>query len=165
HAAAWLGWAFAARGEREKAARVLDLLLPVRRSASREDAEHYRAEPYVMAADVAAVAPRTRRGGRTGYPRSAAWAWRLAVEALLGLRVRGGELIVDPCLPPGWDGFEARVRGPAGTLELRVEDPDRVGRGRLEAEDGSPARVLAFPGAGARRAVRLRIAPADRPAP
>ena len=162
HAAAWLGWAFAACGERARAARILELLLPVRRAASRAGAEHYRVEPYVMAADVGSVAPHAGRGGWTWYTGSAAWTWRLAVEALLGLRVRGGALIVDPCLPPGWDGFEARVRGPAGTLELRVEDPGGLGRGRIvDAADGCACRAVAFPGAGARRTVRLRIAPAD----
>ena len=47
----------------------------------------YKVEPYVVAADVYAVAPHIGRGGWTWYTGSAGWMYRLIVESLLGLRL------------------------------------------------------------------------------
>jgi len=167
HAAAWLGWAFAAIGDGERAWRVRRLLDPIRHASVRADAERYAVEPYVLAADIGSVSPHIGRGGWTWYTGSAAWTWRLGVEALLGLRLRRGRLIIDPCLPPDWDGYQADVRGPAGTLAIRVEDPERVGRGVAAiAMDGVPFEgdAIDFPTDGSVRRVDVRLGGA-RPAP
>jgi cyclic beta-1,2-glucan synthetase len=69
-------------------------------------------------------------------------------------------LLIDPCLPKAWRVLKATIHGPAGTLEIRIEDPDGVGRGVVEAVvDGiSFARpVVAFPTDGTARNVRVRL--------
>ena len=116
HAAAWLGLAFTELGDGDQARRIFDLLNPIRHSSDRSDAERYLVEPYVIAADIGGVPPHVGRGGWTWYTGSAAWTWRLGVEGILGLRMRDGCIVVDPCLPKDWGSFEAEVRGPAGTL-------------------------------------------------
>ncbi|MDO9225505.1 MAG: hypothetical protein Q8M09_04810 [Pseudomonadota bacterium] len=70
----------------------------------------YKVEPYVMAADVYAVAPHTGRGGWTWYTGSAGWMYRLIVESLLGLRLEVDRLHVTPCLPSHWPGFKVHYR-------------------------------------------------------
>ncbi len=129
HAAAWLGWAHAARGDGDAAHRILGLLNPLERTRSRADALRYRVEPYVLAADVYARQPWVGRGGWTWYTGAAAWTWRLAVEGLLGLRRSRGALEVDPCIPPRWDGFEAWVRGGDVTVHIVVHNRSGSGRG------------------------------------
>ena len=69
---------------------------------TRQEAEHYRVEPYVLAGDVYGAARWVGRGGWTWYTGAAAWAWRLGVEGILGLRMEDGELRIDPCIPPAW---------------------------------------------------------------
>jgi cyclic beta-1,2-glucan synthetase len=160
HAAAWLGFAFAGLGDGDQAWRIFNLINPIGHATSRADAEHYRVEPYVVAADIAGVPPRTGRGGWTWYTGSAAWTWRLGVEAILGLRLRNGELLVDPCLPKAWGSFEAEIRGPEGVLAIEVRDPDHVGHGLVEITvDGTPATGarVAFPVDGSTRHVRVRL--------
>ena len=161
HAAVWLGWALADIGDRERAAQVLELLNPIHRARTRADVEHYRVEPYVVAADIGSVPPHVGRGGWTWYTGSAAWTWRFGLERILGLRLDGGSLRIDPCLPRGWDDLEARIRGPAGSLLIRLEDPERVGRGRLEIVEGivSPDGLAAFPTDGSTRIVHVRLRP------
>ena len=62
----------------------------------------YKVEPYVVAADVYSVPPHVGRGGWTWYSGSAGWLYRAGVEAILGLRVKGDFLVLDPCIPrPG----------------------------------------------------------------
>ncbi len=70
----------------------------------------YKVEPYVLAADVYAVAPHTGRGGWSWYTGSAGWMYRLIVESLLGLRREGEVLHLAPCLPADWQDFRIRYR-------------------------------------------------------
>ena len=159
HAAAWLGLAFAKIGDGRRASRVFDLINPIHRAASHGEAEHYRVEPYVVAADVAGVTPHTGRGGWTWYTGASAWAWRLAVEGILGLTRVDGGVVVDPCLPPSWPSVAMEVRGPGGTLVFQIDNPDPGGRRAVELiVDGLPfkGRVVAFPTDGSTRRVDVR---------
>ena len=121
HAAAWLGLAFAELGDGDAAWRIFDLLNPIHQARTPEDMARYRVEPYVLAADIGSAAPHLGRGGWTWYSGSAAWAWRLAVEGILGLQLHDGELLVQPCLPRGWRTFNARLQGTDGELHIQVE--------------------------------------------
>ncbi|MEQ8516027.1 MAG: hypothetical protein RIC38_10520 [Chromatocurvus sp.] len=139
HAATWLGWAYAALGEGENAARVFRIINPILRTRDAADVSCYRAEPYVLAGDVYSVAPWVGRGGWSWYTGAAAWTYRLGTEAILGLQLAGGQLRIDPCIPPQWDGFEAWVRTDAGEVHIVVENPDRVSRGIASITlDGTP---------------------------
>ena len=124
HAAAWLGWAFATLGRGDRAERIFRILNPVLRTRDADAVRRYRVEPYVIAADVGGAEPHVGRGGWTWYTGAAAWTWRLGVEEILGIRREAGDLVIDPCIPARWDGYEARVRTPACECLVRVENPN-----------------------------------------
>jgi cellobiose phosphorylase len=105
HAAIWAAMAFAARGDGARAWEVFNLINPVRHGDSSERTQVYKVEPYVVAADVYAVAPHVGRGGWTWYTGSAGWMYRLIVESLLGITREGARLRIAPCLPATWPGF------------------------------------------------------------
>ncbi|CAN5859897.1 glucoamylase family protein [soil metagenome] len=129
HAALWNVLAFAQLGDGDRAAELFSLLNPVNHTRTSEDVERYRAEPYVVAADVYSVPPHTGRGGWTWYTGSAGWMYRVGIEAILGITLRRGALHFDPCIPRAWPGFEATfVRGGARYV-ITVENPDAVSRG------------------------------------
>ena len=89
HAAVWAAMAFAALGDARRAWELLRLINPLNHVAdAAKPSARYKVEPYVVAADVYAVAPHTGRGGWTWYTGSAGWMYRLIVESLLGLRRR-----------------------------------------------------------------------------
>jgi cyclic beta-1,2-glucan synthetase len=134
HAAIWMAWAFAELGDGDEAGRLLQLLNPVHRTACRSDALLYRVEPYVVAADIYGVPPHTCRGGWTWYTGSAGWLYRLALEAILGIRRLEGQIAVDPCIPASWEGFEATVRDGATTYRITVRNPDGVSKGLASLE-------------------------------
>jgi cyclic beta-1,2-glucan synthetase len=127
HAATWLGWAYATLGDGERAARIFRLLNPILRTRTTEQLDRYRVEPYVLAGDVYSCAPWVGRGGWTWYTGAAAWAWRLGVEGILGLRKDDGQLRINPAIPPAWPGFEAWVRVGAQQIHVVVENPEGVG--------------------------------------
>ncbi len=139
HAATWLGWAYSGLGDGERAERIFRILNPILRAGTREESQRYRVEPYVLAGDVYGAPPWVGRGGWTWYTGSAAWAWRLGVEGILGLRKEEGSLHIDPCIPPAWRGFEAWVRVGARQVHVVVENPDGVARGVATITlDGTP---------------------------
>ena len=102
--------AFAALGDGERAWELLRIINPVNHGRSTGEIETYKAEPYVVAADVYAVSPHTGRGGWTWYTGSAGWMYRLIVESLLGLRLEVDKLRFEPCLPADWEIFKVHYR-------------------------------------------------------
>jgi cyclic beta-1,2-glucan synthetase len=146
HAAVWLAWALADLGDGDRAEALFQLLNPLGRGHSEDEIERYRVEPYVVAGDVYGAPPHRGRGGWTWYTGSAGWLWRLGAERILGIRRRGGEIVVNPCIPRRWEGFGATVRIAGVEAGIQVENPDRVCRGVVAATlDGRPVAVAAIP--------------------
>jgi cyclic beta-1,2-glucan synthetase len=112
--------AFAALGERERAWELLSMINPVNHASSAQGVAIYKVEPYVVAADVYAVAPHIGRGGWSWYTGSAGWMYRLIVESLLGLRLESGKLSLAGCLPAHWQGFKIRYRYRETTYHIEV---------------------------------------------
>jgi cellobiose phosphorylase len=129
HAAIWTAMAFAALGDSARAWELTSMINPVNHALTREAAARYKVEPYVVAADVYAVAPHTGRGGWTWYTGSAGWMYRLIVESLLGLRREADRLYVAPCVPAEWPGFTVRYRYGETTYAIAVR--------RMDADSGA----------------------------
>jgi cyclic beta-1,2-glucan synthetase len=148
HAATWSVMAFAALGDGDRAAGLFSLLNPINHARRRADVLRYKVEPYVVAADVYSAGPHVGRGGWTWYTGSAGWLQRAGVEAILGLRIEGDVLHLDPCIPKTWPGFEMTVRHGTARYRIVVENPDATGRGvRTASLDGTAVetRPLSLP--------------------
>jgi len=139
HAAAWSVIAFAALGQGDKAAALFSLLNPINHASTRADVQRYKVEPYVVAADIYSVPPHLGRGGWTWYTGSAGWLYRAGIESILGLRLQGTSLLLDPCIPTSWPRFELTYKRRSARYDITVENPQRVSRGVLSATlDGNP---------------------------
>jgi cellobiose phosphorylase len=139
HGTIWSIFAFAALGQGDQAGDLIAILNPIHHSSTPNAVARYKVEPYVACADVYSVAPHVGRGGWTWYSGSAGWLYRAGLEAILGFRVHGNTLAIDPCLPKAWPGYEIvfRHRGARNTItryEITVENPRRVSRGVVGAE-------------------------------
>jgi cellobiose phosphorylase len=110
HAAVWTVMAFALLGENDHAWELFGLLNPVQHGGTPRQIATYKVEPYVVAADVYAVAPHTGRGGWTWYTGSAGWMYRLLVETLLGVNLEGDQLRLTPRLPKNWTTYKIHYR-------------------------------------------------------
>ena len=121
------------QGEGDAAADLLSLINPITHALTPEATRHYAVEPYVVAADVYAAAPHTGRGGWTWYTGSASWFYRVAVNYLLGLRIVSQDgrqrIVVDPCIPKSWPGFELRLHLGSTRYRVTVANPRGVNRG------------------------------------
>ncbi|MBC7655565.1 MAG: cyclic beta 1-2 glucan synthetase, partial [Frankiaceae bacterium] len=154
HAAVWTAMAFAKSGHGDKAWEVFDLINPVNHARDAESVARYKVEPYVLAADVYAVAPHGGRGGWTWYTGSAGWMYRLVTESLLGLRIEGGRLWIDPVAKAGWDGYRLSYRHGSSRYLVQVVfvadrestgtwlDSNPVEQGVVLVDDGLEHRML-----------------------
>ncbi|MDR3460465.1 MAG: glucoamylase family protein [Verrucomicrobiae bacterium] len=110
HGAIWTTMAFALMGENERAWELFTLLNPIHHGGTPTQIATYKVEPYVVAADVYAVAPHTGRGGWTWYTGSAGWMYRLLMETLLGVNLEGDRLRLTPRLPKSWTTCKIHYR-------------------------------------------------------
>jgi cellobiose phosphorylase len=162
HAAIWTAMAFARLGQAERAWELVRMINPVGHTGSRAACERYKAEPYVMTADIYAVAPHVGRGGWSWYTGSAGWMYRLIVESLLGIERSGTRLALSPQLPLSWTGFRLhyRFRSAEYAITVRAAERDAL------VVDGKPqqGRVIDLVDDGARHVVDLQVARQPEPA-
>jgi cyclic beta-1,2-glucan synthetase len=110
HGAIWTAMAFALMGDSDRAWELFGMLNPIHHSDSPSQIATYKVEPYVIAADVYALAPHTGRGGWTWYTGSAGWMYRLLVETLLGVNIEGAHLRLAPRFPKNWTTYKVHYR-------------------------------------------------------
>lgn len=163
-AAVWCVIAHALQGDGERAAELFEMLNPINHSSTRAGIHRYKAEPFVIAADVYSEPPHTGRGGWSWYTGAAGWMYRAGVEFILGFKLRGQEIVIDPCIPEHWRGFRIRYRAPRATYEFVIDNPHGVARGVQRVEfDGRELPGSAVPlldDAGV-HSVRVTLGPVD----
>jgi len=162
HAAVWAAMAFADQGDAARAWELARMINPIGHASNAEDIARYKVEPYVLAADVYAVAPHVGRGGWTWYTGSSGWMYRLLTESLLGLQRSGDRLRLRPCLPADWPEYRMQYRygaslysilvrqGGASAKTLTLDGVEQPGFEFALIDDGAVHQVQAhWPGASA----------------
>ncbi|GGO23241.1 glycosyl transferase [Gemmobacter aquaticus] len=129
HAAMWAILAHAKSGDGDSAHQLFAMLNPINHSLTPEDAERYKVEPYVVAADVYSAPPHAGRGGWTWYTGSAGWMYRAGIEGIIGLTRRGNILCLNPCLPASWPELTLTITLGAASYTVSILNPDLTGRG------------------------------------
>jgi len=133
HAAMWTTLAFALLGDGDRAGELFSLLNPINHASTTAGIHRYKVEPYVVCADVYSAPPHVGRGGWTWYTGSAGWMYRTAAEGILGIKVRGTKLVIDPCIPRAWPGFEFTYKHGTSRYRITVKNPRGVNQGVAHA--------------------------------
>jgi cyclic beta-1,2-glucan glucanotransferase len=160
HAALWTVIAYAMQGDGDGAGELFTLLNPINHASTRAGLHRYRVEPYVAAADVYGVWPHTGRGGWTWYTGSASWMYRAGLESILGFKLRGDRLELEPCIPRWWREYEMTYRRGSATYHVVVENPHALNRGAAKVElDGRELEtsVIELVDDGKRHSVRVTL--------
>ena len=126
-------WAWAAEcvlGRGDKAMKYYDALCPYYQNDKIEirEAEPYSYCQFIMGKDHTAYG-RARHPFMTG---SGGWAYFSATHFMLGVRPDYESLIVDPCIPAEWDGFNVSRVWRGATYEIEVKNPSHVMKGIKE---------------------------------
>ena len=141
-------WAWAAECRLGRGDRAMKYYLALCPSRQNDMIEIRESEPYsycqfIMGKDHTAFG-RARHPFMTG---SGGWAYFSATRYILGIRPQFDSLLIDPCIPPEWEGFEA-VREWRGALyRIHVKNPDHVMKGvkRILTDGVETKAVPAYP--------------------
>jgi cellobiose phosphorylase len=132
-------------------ARAYDYYTRINPAAKNDSIDEYECEPYVYAQNILGDEhPQFGLARNSWLSGTASWAYQAATQYILGVRPTYGGLLIDPCIPPEWDGFEMRRRFRGAEVAISVRNPARTGRGIASIHvDGVPVAgrtVLAFQG-------------------
>jgi N,N'-diacetylchitobiose phosphorylase len=146
HGALWYIRAVAELGRGTRAVELLEMINPINHARTAGETAVYQAEPYVVAADVYSQPPHAGRAGWTWYTGSAGWMWRVAVESVLGCRVRlGREFVINPRISAAWRQCRLAYRLPGSGAQYRIaiENPDgRENTVRSATLDGTAVQIV-----------------------
>ena len=124
HAAIWVVWAMTLLKHGDKAIKYYKYLTPIEHSRTREIANKYKVEPYVIVADMYGTANLIGRGGWTWYTGSSSWYFKVGVEEILGLKVENGMLSINPCIDSTWKEYMVKYKFKSTVYNIKVRNPN-----------------------------------------
>lgn len=129
HGAVWAVIAEALLGFGDKAVEFFKIISPIEHSRTKEAAQKYKVEPYVIAADIYGAGNLGGRGGWTWYTGSSSWLYKAGIEYILGLQIEKGYLRIQPCITKEWNEYSIRYRYGNSLYNIRVKNPDAKNTG------------------------------------
>ena len=137
--AIWSVLAFAALGRRRRGRRAVRPAEPDQPCQHAAPASHAtRSSPTSWPPTSTASRRTSAAAAGPGTPARRAGCTGPALEWILGFRLRGTTLVIDPCIPRAWPGFEIDFRYHSSRYEIVVENPHGVSRGVASAELDGP---------------------------
>ncbi|MBQ7137292.1 MAG: hypothetical protein IJO43_04885 [Bacilli bacterium] len=110
HSVAWYIMALIKCGYVDRAYKYYQMINPVNRTESKESADKYCIEPYVIAADIYSNSKYSARGGWSWYTGSAGWFYNVGLTKILGFTKEGNYLRIEPNTPSEWKNYEIEYR-------------------------------------------------------
>ncbi|PKF62844.1 N,N'-diacetylchitobiose phosphorylase [Psychromonas sp. psych-6C06] len=122
---AWVAEAKLGRGDR--AMKFYDALNPYNQNENMDQrvVEPYSYVQFIMGRDH-------QDHGRANHPwltGTSGWAYFAVTNFILGVRLGFDGLIVDPCIPTDWPGFEVSRKWRDATFNIEVKNPSNVSKG------------------------------------
>lgn len=134
HAALWLAQACFRRGRSGDGWTILRAILP-----ESNDLRRYKAEPFVIPADVYTCPNHLGEAGWTWYTGSSGWYFRVFTEELLGLKLWHGQLYIRPKLPGAVPECRIKLRTMRGrTHEVSIRSDNILLDGEIYDGKGIP---------------------------
>ncbi len=129
HSAVWAIIAEAMLGFGEKANEYFRMINPIEHSRTKEEANKYKVEPYVIAADIYGVGNLAGRGGWTWYTGSSSWFYEAGIKYILGLRIEKGTLTLNPCISSDWKEYSIKYKYGESIYNIKVTNPNKKNTG------------------------------------
>ncbi len=129
HVNAWAVIAESMLGRADKAWKYYKQLIP-HIASQKVGLEKYIAEPYAYVSTI--FGPENVRHGWANVTQvtgTAAWMELAATRYLLGIRTNTRGLLIDPCIPSEWKGFEAVRKFRGCEVNIKVVNPNNVEKG------------------------------------
>ena len=124
HGAIWAIIAFSLLGFGDKAGEYYRMINPIEHSRTKEAANKYKVEPYVISADVYTQKNLAGRGGWTWYTGSSSWMYEAGIKYLLGLHIENGYLSIQQCIPSDWKEYSIKYKHRNSVYNIHVSNPN-----------------------------------------
>ena len=124
HAAIWAIIAESLLGFGNKAGEYYKMVNPIEHSRTKEAANKYKVEPYVVSADIYGQKNLAGRGGWTWYTGSSSWMYEAGIKYLLGLRIEKQKLSLKPCIPNDWREYKIKYKYGNSIYNINVTNPN-----------------------------------------
>lgn len=130
HAATWFIIALYKLSEKEKAYEYLRMINPVEKCLTRDEAEKYGAEPYVISADVY-TGKNAGKAGWSWYTGSASWLYVVVVRYLFGITIKNKVITFSPNLPDEISFASVNVKNENSVLRVEIDNVAKSGEWRI----------------------------------
>lgn len=108
----------------DKAGELYRMINPIEHARTKEEANKYKVEPYVVAADIYGNGNLAGRGGWTWYTGSSSWFYKAGIENILGLKIENNSLRMEPCIPKDWQEYSIKYRFGRSIYNIKVKNPN-----------------------------------------
>ena len=144
HSNPWVMIAETMLGRGDRAYQYYCQINPAKRN---DDIDLFEVEPYCYPQNILGDEhPQFGLGRNSWLSGTASWTYQAATKHILGIRPSYEGLVVDPCIPKEWPGFEITRKFRGATYRIRVENPERVNRGVTSMTvDGQPVSGTVIP--------------------
>ena len=129
HSAIWAIIAEAILGFGDKAVEYFRMINPIEHARTKEEANKYKVEPYVIAADIYGASNLSGRGGWTWYTGSSSWFYEAGIKYILGLYIENGWLTIKPTISNNWAEYSIRYKFGNSIYHIKVKNPSRKNTG------------------------------------
>jgi len=126
HSAIWAIIAFAKLKLDDKAYRYFNMINPIEHSNTKDRADRYKIEPYVIPADVYGSQDLLGRGGWSWYTGSSSWYYIAGIEYILGLKIQNQNLTLNPCIPKDWEEYFLQYRYGSSIYNIKVKNINKT---------------------------------------
>ena len=132
HASIWAIIAEAMLGFGEKAYEYYRMINPIEHAKTKDEAKRYKVEPYVISADIYGTANLSGRGGWTWYTGSASWYYNAGIENILGFKIEGNKIKINPCIPNDWKEYSISYKKENTLYNIKVKNINGKNTGVLK---------------------------------
>ena len=126
HSAIWAIIAFAMLKLKDKAEYYFNMINPIEHSNTKEKADKYKIEPYVIPADIYGSGNLLGRGGWSWYTGSSSWYYVAGIEYILGLKVENQNLTIKPCIPKEWDEYFIQYKFGESIYNIKIKNINKT---------------------------------------
>ena len=120
HSVSWYLMALIKEGYFDRAYDYYQMINPINRTIDNKTVDRYKVEPYVIAADIYSAENFVGRGGWTWYTGSAGWFYKVGIEDILGIKILGNKLKLNPGIPSSWKEYKATYKYLNTTYNIKV---------------------------------------------
>ena len=133
HAAVWTIIAEAMLGFGDKATEFFRMINPIEHARTKDEANKYKVEPYVIPADIYG-GELAGRGGWTWYTGSSSWMYEAGIRYILGFNLEKNILKIEPHIPEAWKEYNIRYKYRNSIYNIKVENKNLNGNKRIRID-------------------------------